>query len=85
MLMENQEIDATEAIRRVMIEAQKPGTRAALEAEHGEVWDTEELGREFEVIGFSAPFVVVIRKSDGVKGFLQFQHSPRLYWGFEAA
>ena len=30
-----------------------------------------------------APLVVVRRKSDGVKGSLMFQHSPRFYFGFE--
>jgi hypothetical protein len=34
------------------------------------------------VIGFLAPFVVVRRKIDGVKGSLEFQHHPRFYFGF---
>lgn len=46
-------------------------------------WDTEALQRDFEVIGFSAPYVVVRRRSDGAKGSLQFNHSPRIYWGFQ--
>jgi len=25
---------------------------------------------------------MVRRRSDGVKGSLEFQHGPRLYWGF---
>jgi hypothetical protein len=29
-----------------------------------------------------APFVVVRRKADGVKGSLMFQHMPRFYYGF---
>ena len=73
--------DATEAVRREMlaeINAQ-PGSREALEAEHGQVWNTQELGQEFEVLGFAAPIVVVRRRSDGVLGSLFFQHSPRLY------
>jgi hypothetical protein len=61
-----------------------PGSRACLEAEHGLVWDTSELSRDFEVVGFAAPLVVVRRKSDGVKGSLMFQHHPRFYFGFEA-
>lgn len=48
----------------------------------GETWTTEELQRDFTVEGFAAPFVVVRRKSDGVRGSLEFSHSPRLYWGF---
>jgi hypothetical protein len=77
--------DPTESIRRQMlteINAQ-PGSREYLEAKHGQVWSTNELGQEFEVIGFAAPLVVVRRKSDGVKGSLMFQASPRFYFGFE--
>jgi hypothetical protein len=77
--------DQTEAIRRqrlVEINAE-PGSRAALEAAHGLVWDTEELRRDFEVLGFLAPIVVVRRRSDGAKGSLEFQHHPRLYFSFQ--
>ena len=76
--------DPTEAARRerlVEINA-VPGSREALEAVHGQVWTTEELGGDFEVIGFLAPFVVVRRRSDGRKGSLEFQHNPRLYFNF---
>ena len=76
--------DATEPYRRqriVEINAQ-PGSREALEAQHGQVRNTEELSQDFEVIGFLAPFVVVRRKIDGVKGSLEFQHHPRFYFGF---
>ena len=77
--------DPTESIRKEMlveINAQ-PGSREYLEAKHGQVWTTSELSDEFEVIGFMAPVVVVIRKSDSQKGSLFFQHSPRFYYGFE--
>lgn len=50
----------------------------------GQTWDTTQLQADFEVTGFAAPYVVVRRKSDGQKGMLQFTHSPRVYWGFEA-
>jgi len=76
--------DATEPYRRqrlAEINAQ-PGSREALEAEHEQVWNTEELNADFEVTGFLAPFVVVRRKSDGKKGSLEFQHQPRIYFGF---
>ena len=69
--------DPTEDIRRkllVEINAQ-PGSREYLEAKHGQVWDTQQLSDDFEVIGFMAPLVVVRRKSDGVKGSLMFQAS----------
>jgi hypothetical protein len=77
--------DSTEDIRRQRLAAINavPGSRQALEAEHGQVWDTEELRRDFEVIGFAAPLVVVRRRSDGQKGSLEFQHSPRLYFNWQ--
>jgi len=60
----------------------EPGSREALETQHGQVWSAEELSADFEVTGFLAPSVVVRRKSDGKKGSLEFQHSPRFYFGF---
>ena len=77
--------DPTEAIRRerlVEINA-APGSRAALEAQYGQVWDTDQMRDDFEVIGFMAPLVVVRRRSDGRKGSLEFQNSPRLYFNFQ--
>jgi len=77
--------DPTETIRRQRLAEINcdPGSRAALEAEYGQVWDTRELARDFIAIGFAAPLVVVKRKADGVKGSLEFQHDPRLYFNFE--
>ena len=78
--------DATEPLRRqrlAEINAQ-PGSREALEAQHGQTWTTTELSEDFEVMGFMAPYVVVRRKSDGQKGSLEFQHSPRLYFNFKS-
>lgn len=60
-----------------------PGSREALEAEHGQVWDASQLAEDFEVVGFLAPFVVARRRADGVKGSLEFQHNPRFYFNFE--
>ena len=78
--------DATETVRREMqaeINAQ-PGSRETLEAQHGQVWNTQELGEDFEVLGFAAPLVVVRRRADGVRGSLFFQHTPRFYFDFQA-
>lgn len=78
--------DPTEAARRqrlTEINAQ-PGSRADLEVRFGQVWDTEQLRQDFEVIGFLAPFVVVRRRVDGVKGSLEFQGSPRFYFNWQA-
>jgi hypothetical protein len=76
--------DETEAIRKELVAEinAQPGSREALVAENGQVWDTQELGRDFDVLGFAAPLVVVKRRSDGVRGSLFFQHHPRLYYGF---
>lgn len=77
--------DPTEGIRRerlVEINLQ-PGSREALEAQYGQVWTTEQLRTEFEVLGFMAPVVVVRRRSDGQEGSLEFQNSPRFFFNFE--
>ena len=76
--------DPTEAIRRERLAEinAEPGSRQALEARYGQVWDTQELSRDFEVEGFMAPLVVVRRKADGRLGSLEFQHQPRFYFNF---
>lgn len=58
------------------------GPRAILEDRHGQVWSTDELRKEFQVLGFRAPLVVVQRRSDGKKGSLEFQADPRFYFNF---
>ena len=78
--------DETEDIRKQMLAEinAAPGSREYLEHKHGQVWDTQQLSEDFEVIGFAAPLVVVCRKSDRQKGSLKFQANPRFYFGFEA-
>jgi hypothetical protein len=82
---EQQMNDPTETIRRERLAEinAEPGSREALEADYGQVWNTDELRRDFEVIGFMAPLVVVRRKADGQKGSLEFQHNPRLYFNWQ--
>jgi hypothetical protein len=77
--------DPTETIRRTrLVEINAvPASREVLESRHGQVWDTEELTRDFEVLGFLAPYVVVRRRADSHKGSLEFQHRPRLYFNFQ--
>ena len=77
--------DSTETVRRQMVAEINtlPNVRQQLAEKHGPVWDTCELQRDFDVLGFMAPFVVVRRKSDGVRGSLTFQHTPRLYFDFQ--
>ncbi len=77
-------IDRTERRRRARLAEinAEPHSREALEAAHGQVWDTRELAAEFVIIGFLAPYVVVQRKADGVKGSLEFQNLPRFFFNF---
>jgi hypothetical protein len=79
-------MDNTEDIRRQRVAEinAEPGGREALEAMFGDVWDTQQLGAAFEVIGFLAPFAVVVRKADKKKGSVEFQHYPRFYFNFVA-
>jgi hypothetical protein len=72
--------DETENLRRHMIESGQPH-RDLEKAERR--YTTTQLAEEFEVLGFLAPFVVVRRKSDGVKGSMEFTHSPRFYFNFK--
>ena len=83
--------DVTEGFRRVeiaRINAPLRGSpadiaRAQLEAKHGQVWNTNEVTQDFNVIGFMAPYVAVIRKSDKKKGSLEFSHQPRFFFNFQ--
>jgi hypothetical protein len=75
---------SAEDLRRQMVASTnaRPGSREALAAKYGSVWNTRELVGEFKVLGFRPPFVLVRRKSDGRKGRLNFQHHPLFYFGF---
>jgi hypothetical protein len=82
--------DETEQARRARIgelnfglTENKDARRAELEAQYGQVWDTGELGNDFKVQGFLAPFVVVTQKATGKKGSLEFCHSPRFYFNWQ--
>lgn len=65
-------------------EAEKAAARTKLEAQYGQVWNTDQLREEFEVIGFAAPIVVVKRRDTGQKGSLEFTHWPRFYFQWVA-
>ncbi len=77
--------DPTETARRQRLAeiSAEAGERAELEQRYGQVWTTAELARDFTIIGFMAPILAVQRKSDGVKGSLEFQHQPRFYFNFQ--
>lgn len=79
-------MDPTENARRELqaeVNA-NTGLRKDLEARYGQVWDTIEMQKDFDVQGFAAPFVVVVRQSDNKRGSLMFQHGPpRFYFNFQ--
>ncbi len=77
--------DSTEQFRRAEVARinGNPSEREALEATHGQIWSTDELTTDFEALSFLAPYIVVKRVSDGIKGTLEFQHSPRFYYNFQ--
>ena len=78
--------DTTAGLRRMMIDVinREPASREVIEMAYGEddVWDTKELQKTFEVVGFAAPFCMVKKKSTGETGTIMFQHTPRFYFGF---
>jgi hypothetical protein len=76
--------DETEAIRR-KLQADLNSDAVArrdLESRYGQVWSTKEMSADFEALQFSAPFLVVRRKSDRQLGSLMFQNDPRFYFNF---
>jgi len=73
--------DHTEQLRRELIETNQPHVDLAAAPRR---WDTAQLSQDFIVHGFMAPFVVVTRKADNVKGSMTFTHSPRFYFDFVA-
>lgn len=73
--------DETEAARRALV-PEMPAHLVAAVLRGEPVCDTEGLTREFDVQGFRAPFVVVVRRSDGVRGTLLFTHNPRYYFNW---
>ncbi len=77
--------DTTVPLRKVLTAVINASAmdRTDLEKIYGQVWDTEEMRRDFEVMGFGSPLVVVKRRSDGKVGSLFFQATPRLYFKWE--
>lgn len=77
--------DPTKMGRKILTKAINSDVKEleALTAKYGTVWSTGGLTKEFIVDSFKAPYVFVTRKSDGVKGTLLFQHSPRYYFDFQ--
>lgn len=62
-----------------------PRTRADLEQEFSNVWNTQELAHEFVITSIIGNTVIVRRKVDDQVGTLHFQNDPALYYGFKDA
>lgn len=77
------EPDPTEPIRRTLRTAIAGIPAEDLQA-NTPTWTTEQLSREFEVLAFRAPLVVVKRKADAQMGSLMFKDHPRIYFAYEA-
>ena len=73
-------IDETETIRRARVAELADTHRAQLEEAYGQVYTLEELQKEYDIIGFAAPLVVVINKITAEKGSFEFTHLPRYYF-----
>ncbi len=76
--------DPTENVRREMVSKINGfvGSKEELEKKHGKVYDTHDLDELYEITGFMAPFVVVKRRFDNIKGTMIFQDNPRYYFSF---
>jgi hypothetical protein len=93
-LINRQLEDPTEPARRELVREinaevksqDSDSERERLEALHGKgnVWNTTELNRDFEVRGFMAPFCIVRQRITDRIGSVEFQHSPRFYFNFRA-
>lgn len=84
--MRNEHIEAERQRRAVQATINaEPEAAINLASLAGPVYTTAEMLEVFSVEGFMAPFVVVTRKSDGVRGSLMFTHSPRRYFLFMPA
>lgn len=59
--------------------------REELTKEHGQVWSTEEMRKDFTVQGFGGGYCIAIRKADNVRGAFEFTHAPRFYFNFRPA
>ena len=74
--------EVEERIRFANLLNERAWERERLEQEYGQVWDTEQLQDDFEVLTFLAPMCLVRRLSDGRLGGMLFQHQPRYYFSF---
>lgn len=56
--------------------------REELESKYNKVWNAKELQEDYNVLGFIAPHIACVRKSDNLTGSMEFQAFPRFYFDF---
>ena len=59
--------------------------RKRLEAKYGKVYNSKEVGVEFEITGFMAPYAACVNRHTKEEGLLEFQDYPRFYFNFRSA
>lgn len=52
---------------------------------HTETMTTAEMQDKYKVLGFALGLCIVEDKQTGVKGTLDFDHAPRVYYNFQPA
>ena len=57
--------------------------RHYLEEIYGQVWNAEELARDFEIGDHMKPLVIVVRKADRKRGTMVYRDKPRYYHSFQ--
>lgn len=67
------------------MEKHRQDVRAALEAQHGQVWDVRQFFADFECLAFESPRFHVRRRADEVEGSLGTRLSPRFFFDFQPA
>lgn len=77
--------ESTDSLReKLVLEINSnPKNRENMEDVYGEIWDTKELSRDFEVFQFLSPFVLVRNKDTSEVGTIMFQHKPRFYFSWK--
>jgi len=78
-------IEATDGVYIVPDDdAQIKGDRLVWDEWHGyDALTTEQMLKEYEVMGFGYGFCACLRKKDAVLGSFNFIHAPRFYFNFK--
>lgn len=58
--------------------------RRRLEKQYGQVWNSNEMHQEFEILKITGSGFVVERRADGKRGSMDYLPSPLFYFDFQA-